>query len=68
MPPDLEPTTGPKQQRRWLWLAWLFLALLVAAKVLWAFTAYYEWIPLSLCLVILLFLSARGNRNRSNKE
>ena len=49
-------------------MAWVYVALLLAAKVLWATTAYYEWIPLGLAGVIVVlacFIRPRENEDRA---
>ena len=60
------PPSAARKRRRWAWLAWVYVAMLVAAKVLWATTAYYEWIPLGLAGLIAVF--ARFIRPREHKD
>jgi hypothetical protein len=60
------PPSAARKRRRWAWLAWVYVALLIAAKVLWATTAYYEWIPLGLAGAIAVF--AYFIRPREHKD
>ena len=63
------PTSSAKKQRRWAWLLWVYVTLLIAAKVLWATTAYCEWIPLSLAGAILAFVNfIRFGENKDRAE
>jgi hypothetical protein len=60
------PPSAARKRRRWAWLAWVYVALLIAAKFLWATTAYYEWIPLGLAGAIAVF--AHFIRPREHKD
>ena len=35
------PPPAERKRRLWTWLAWIYLASLIAAKALWVTTAYY---------------------------
>lgn len=48
------PSAKPKR-RLWIWLGWIYLVSVIAARVLWATTAYYEWIPLGVAGAIAGF-------------
>jgi Flp pilus assembly protein TadB len=61
-----QPPTAARKNSRRAWLAGVYVALLIAAKVLWATTAYYEWIPLGLAGAILVF--AYFIRPREHKD
>jgi hypothetical protein len=54
-----------------VWLLWVYVALLIAAKVLWATTTHYEWIPLGLAgaiLVFVYFIHPGDNKDRAEKR
>ena len=67
-----EPTPPPTRKRsRWAWLMWVYVASLIAARILWATTAYYEWIPLGIAGAILGFtylIRPRGLKDRAEVD
>jgi hypothetical protein len=48
-------SSATRKRSRWAWLVWVYVASLIAARILWATTAYYEWIPLGVAGAILGF-------------
>ena len=52
---EQRPPSAERKRRLWTWLGWIYLVSLVAARVLWATTAYYEWIPLGVAGAIAGF-------------
>jgi hypothetical protein len=60
------PPTSARKRSGWARLAWVYVALLIAARVLWATTAYCEWIPLGLAGLIAAF--AYFIRSREHKD
>ncbi len=43
----------------------LALGLLIASKILWVFTVWYEWIPLALAGILLAVIAVIKNDSKS---
>ncbi len=43
----------------------LALGLLIASKILWVFTGWYEWVPLALAVILLAIIGAMKNDSKS---